>query len=32
MDLTPTDFLSGLGGIPNLPHPYEDQGVTWNLV
>jgi hypothetical protein len=22
MDLTPTDFLSGLGG---LPHPYEDQ-------
>jgi hypothetical protein len=25
MDLTPTDFLSGLGGLGNLPHPYEDQ-------
>ena len=25
VDLTPTDFLSGLGGLANLPHPYDDQ-------
>jgi len=25
MDLQPTDFLSGLGGLANLPHPFEDQ-------
>lgn len=25
MNLEPTDFLSGLGGLANLPHPFEDQ-------
>lgn len=25
MDLTPTDFLSGLGGLANLPNPYREQ-------